>query len=287
MSARLHSNLSNPLPGHCLPSPVSRSSLGSRRRCESPGDGSRAPAGQASPRALPTGARPAAGLGPLPGRRPQPGRLARAQLHPSAPCIPHPHFGSLGQPSARRNKAGHVCLGQRMRPGREGACAGAGDGPERTKGAQREGSAGPRGPAGRGAVAGRPVAPAPGGRAARPLSPEAAPPRGRAPGRRALLPGSRRVTSSEESKTWAGGKVTKTLVCHLAKWRHLHIFLVVVVVVVAQARQRRAARGHRGGQRSTPREDSEGESDPQIRSAPGSSPAFLPACQSQTPRQQP
>lgn len=94
------------------------------------------------------------------------------------------------------------------------------------------------------------------------------------------MPGSKGVSTSEESKTWAGEKVTKTLVGHLAKWRHLHIFLVVVVVV-AQARQRRAALGHRGGQRSTPGEDSEGESDPQIRSPPGRP---LPSCRPASPK---
>lgn len=172
--ALLHSNLSNPFPGH-------HSALGGTARV--PGTGAGRQPRRPRPRALPTGVRPAPGLGPLLGRRPQPGRPARVQLHPFATGIPHPHFGSLGQPSARCNKAGHVRLGERRRPGREGACAGAEVAPGRTKGAQREGS-GPvlEGRRDAGPWLARPVVPAPRGPATRPLSPEAAPPRGRAPG---------------------------------------------------------------------------------------------------------
>lgn len=80
------------------------------------------------------------------------------------------------------------------------------------------------------------------------------------------LPPRERVVSFGGEQDLRGKKVTKKFLCHCAKWRHLHIFLVVAV---AQARELGAALGQRRGQSAAPREQARGKGTPMPLRPPG------------------
>lgn len=257
MFALRPSGLSDPLPGHCPRFQVITPLAEALRQSQGQEPG--ASPGRPRPTTLPTGVRPALpwlgpGLGPAgPGWSPVPLPLAFHTRILEAWASPPPGAAELGTFDGPRRRPGRSARGGRREPQDAQRSA---EGGEAAQASRAGGAAGP--------WLARPV---PQRQGAAPWAEGA----GGSPVQRRASPGREEKSQRHWFVTLQNGGIYTSF-----WWRWWpRPDSGGLPWVTAAARHRRPERPARG--RATP----------QPRSAPGSSPAFLPACQLQTPRQQP